>query len=97
MTPPGYWENPMAVNWQAAAFSRAARLWQARSFAKSLYLGTDPQVDHAFMQESAEPSRDTTDGYLWWLWGDDVFSAIGILAAHLHQSSAGFSRRDARQ
>ena len=59
-------------------------------FAKSQYLGTgSPTVDHAFMQESAEPSRGYDGyGYLWWLWGDDVFSAIGIFGQHIYINPA---------
>ena len=59
-------------------------------FAKSQYLGTgSPTVDHAFMKESAEPSRGYDGyGYLWWLWGDDVFSAIGIFGQHIYINPA---------
>ena len=59
-------------------------------FAKSQYLETgSPTVDHAFMQESAEPSRGYDGyGYLWWLWGDDVFSAIGIFGQHIYINPA---------
>ena len=59
-------------------------------FAKSQYMGTgSPTVDHAFMKESAEPSRGYDGyGYLWWLWGDDVFSAIGIFGQHIYINPA---------
>ena len=59
-------------------------------FAKSQYLGTGPQmVDHAFMKESTEPSRGYDGyGYLWWLWGDEVFSAIGIFGQHIYVNPA---------
>ena len=41
------------------------------------------------MQESAEPSRGYDGyGYLWWLWGDDVFSAIGIFGQHIYINPA---------
>jgi CubicO group peptidase (beta-lactamase class C family) len=59
-------------------------------FAKSQYLGTgSPTVDHAFMQESTVPSHGYDGyGYLWWLWGDDVFSAIGIFGQHIYINPA---------
>ena len=59
-------------------------------FAKSQYLGTgSPTVDHAFMKEGVEPSRGYDGyGYLWWLWGDDVFSAIGIFGQHIYINPA---------
>jgi len=59
-------------------------------FAKSQYVGTEFQpVAHAFMQESTKPSRGYDGyGYLWWLWGDDVFSAIGIFGQHIYINPA---------
>ena len=59
-------------------------------FAKSQYLGTgSPTVDHAFMRESTVPSHGYDGyGYLWWLWGDDVFSAIGIFGQHIYINPA---------
>ena len=59
-------------------------------FAKSQYMGTESQaVDHAFMQESTKPSRGYDGyGYLWWLWGGDVFSAIGIFGQHIYINPA---------
>ena len=59
-------------------------------FAKSQYLGTgSPTVDHAFMQESTVPSHGYDGyGYLWWLWGDNIFSAIGIFGQHIYVNPA---------
>ena len=59
-------------------------------FAKAQYTGTESQaVDHAFMQASTAPSRGYDGyGYLWWLWGDDVFSAIGIFGQHIYINPA---------
>ena len=59
-------------------------------FAKSQYLGTESQrINHAFMKESVVPSRGYDGyGYLWWLWGDDVFSAIGIFGQHIYINPA---------
>ena len=59
-------------------------------FAKSQYLGTESErINHAFMKESVVPSRGYDGyGYLWWLWGDDVFSAIGIFGQHIYINPA---------
>ena len=59
-------------------------------FAKSQYLGTESQrINHAFMKESTEPSKGYDGyGYLWWLWGGDVFSAIGIFGQHIYINPA---------
>ena len=59
-------------------------------FAKSQYLGTESQrINHAFMKESVVPSRGYNGyGYLWWLWGGDVFSAIGIFGQHIYINPA---------
>ena len=59
-------------------------------FAKAQYTGTESQaVDHAFMQASTAPSRGYDGyGYPWWLWGDDVFSAIGIFGQHIYINPA---------
>ena len=41
------------------------------------------------MRESTEPSRGYDGyGYLWWLWGGDVFSAIGIFGQHIYINPA---------
>ena len=59
-------------------------------FAKSQYLGTESQrINHAFMKESVVPSQGYDGyGYLWWLWGGDVFSAIGIFGQHIYINPA---------
>ena len=59
-------------------------------FAKSQYLETESErINHAYMKESVVPSRGYDGyGYLWWLWGDDVFSAIGIFGQHIYINPA---------